>query len=88
MSLSRQEQETIINFNQEDPLAYIFTYDKPLQRHLEQKLKLVPTNKNSFGGKSYELPKKQIGLPRKSRIVKIAQKTLISIRKTRKRKTK
>jgi len=64
MSLSNLEQETIVNFNQGEDTAHIFTYSEVWQRHLERKLGLKPVSVNSFGGKNYELPKSFIGLPR------------------------
>lgn len=69
--LTRQEQETIITFNKEDELAEIFTYDYKWIRHLEQKLGIKPNHDNGFGGRSYEIPKKRIGLPKATRAKKI-----------------
>ena len=62
--LSNAEQETIINFNKEDKIAYLFTYEITWQQHLEKKLGLKPTMDNGFGGKSYEIDKKRIKPPR------------------------
>ena len=62
--LSSYEQETIINFNKAEEIAYIFTYEKTWQKHLENKLGLKPTTDNGFGGKEYELPKSRIKPPR------------------------
>lgn len=64
MPLNNFEQETIINFNQGEDTAHIFTYSEVWQRHLENKLGLKPVRVNSFGGKDYELPKRFIRLPR------------------------
>ena len=63
MSLSSYEQETSINFNKAEDVAYIFTYEKTWQRHLEKKLGLKPIMDNGFGGRSYEVPKKRIRPP-------------------------
>ncbi len=63
-SLSAYEQETIINFNKEESIAYIFTYEKTWQKHLEQRLGLKPVMDNAYGGKEYQLPKKLIRPPR------------------------
>lgn len=63
MPLTRFELETIINFNQGDDTAYLFTYSKTWQRHCEQRLGLRPVHVNSFGGKDYEIPKRFIRLP-------------------------
>ena len=67
-NLTNYEQETIINFNKAEDIAYIFTYEKTWQQHLEKKLGLKPLYDNSFRGREYELPKKMIkppGAPRK-----------------------
>jgi hypothetical protein len=65
--LSGYEQETIINFNKEEKMAWIFTYDKTWQKHLEDKLGLKPIMDNGFGGKEYQIDKKRITMPRTPR---------------------
>lgn len=65
--LTSYEQETIINFNKEEKIAYIFTYEKTWQKHLEKKLGIEPTLDNGFGGKGYEVDKKMIKPPRAPR---------------------
>jgi len=62
--LSNYEQETIINFNKDEAIAHIFTYEKTWQQHLEKKLGLKPTMDNGFGGREYEIDKKRIRPPR------------------------
>ena len=62
--LSSYEQETIINFNKDEAIAHIFTYEKTWQQHLEKRLGLKPTMDNGFGGKGYEIDKKRIRPPR------------------------
>lgn len=62
--LSNYEQETIINFNKDEAIAYIFTYEKTWQEHLEKRLGLKPTMDNGFGGREYEIDKKRIKPPR------------------------
>ena len=62
--LSNYEQETIINFNKNEAIARIFTYEKTWQQHLEKRLGLKPTMDNGFGGKEYEIDKKRIRPPR------------------------
>jgi hypothetical protein len=62
--LSMYERETIITFNEEEPIARVFTYNKRWQKHLENKLELKPTLDNGLGGKGYELDKKRIPMPR------------------------
>jgi len=56
--LSNYEQETIINFNKDEAIAHIFTYEKTWQQHLEKRLGLKPTMDNGFGGREYEIDKK------------------------------
>lgn len=62
--LSNYEQETIINFNKDEAIAHIFTYEKTWQQHLEKRLGLKPITDNGFGGKEYEIDKKRIKPPR------------------------
>ena len=62
--LTSYEQETIINFNKEEKIAYIFTYEKTWQQHIENKLGLKPVMDNGYGGKEYEISKKRIKPPR------------------------
>jgi hypothetical protein len=62
--LSNYEQETIINFNKDEAIAHVFTYEKTWQQHLEKRLGLKPTMDNGFGGKAYEIDKKRIRPPR------------------------
>lgn len=65
--LTSYEQETIINFNKADNMAYIFTYEKAWQKHLESRLGLKPVMENGFGGKEYQIPKNRIKPPRAPR---------------------
>jgi len=62
--LTNFELETIINFNAGEKMAYIFTYDKTWQKHLEKKLGLKPITDNGSGGREYEISKKRIKPPR------------------------
>ncbi len=63
-TLTNYEQETIINFNKAEDVAYIFTYEKTWQKRLEKKLGLKPLYDNGFGGREYEIDKKRIKPPR------------------------
>lgn len=65
--LNSYEQETIINFNKEEKIAHIFTYEKSWHEHLEKKLGLKPVEDNGSGGKAYEIPKNRIKPPRAPR---------------------
>ena len=66
-TLSADEQETIISFDKAEDIAYILTYEKTWQKHLEGKLGLKPVMDNGFGGKEYQLPKSMIKPPRAPR---------------------
>lgn len=84
MSLSKFEQETIVNFNQSDDKAFIFTYRRIWQRHLEKRLGLKPVRVNSFGGKDYELSWRFIRLPLAPRQLSAEEKVRLGqrLRKT------
>ena len=58
--LTSYEQEIIINFNNAENVAHIFTYEKSWQKHFEKLLGLKSTFDNSFGGKEYQIDKKGI----------------------------
>ena len=73
MGLSRNELETIINFNQGEDVAYIFTYSRRWQKHLE-KLGFQAVGTNDFGGRDYEIPKPYIKLPRGPKRLSDAQR--------------
>ena len=66
-TLTSYEKETIINFNKAEDIAFIFTYEKTWQKHLEGKLGLKPVMDNGFGGKEYQIDKKRIPMPRAPR---------------------
>lgn len=63
MNLTKYEQETIINYNNEEKTASIFTYDKSLIRKLDKRLDEMPDMKLIRRGEDfaeYSLPKKWI----------------------------
>lgn len=62
--LSPYERETIVNFNEAENTAYIFTYNKTWQKHLEGKLGLKAVMDNGYGGKEYRISKNRIKPPR------------------------
>ena len=66
MRLTKYEQETIINFNQGEHIAYIYTCSKSWIRHMEKVLGLKPTKTYSYA-REYECPKSWIRKPRKPR---------------------
>jgi hypothetical protein len=61
--LTSYEMETIVNFNEAEAVAYIFTYDKAWQRRIEKKLGITPYEDNGYGGRSYVVPKKSVRPP-------------------------
>jgi len=61
--LRNTEQETIINFNEAEDTADVFTYNERWIRYLEG-LGFTAYMVNSFGGKDYTIPKHMIHLPR------------------------
>lgn len=86
--LTRYERETIINFNEADELASIFTYDRAWQRQLEKKLGLKPVMDNGSGGKEYEIDKKRIKPPRAPKKLSPEDKAKIASRLANSRKSK
>lgn len=61
MNLTKYEQETIINYNNEEKTASIFTYDKSLIRKLDKRLAEMSDMKLIRRGEDfaeYSLPKK------------------------------
>jgi hypothetical protein len=61
--LTRYELETVINFNKEEDMAVVFTYEKSWQKHIEKRMGIQPYLDNGFGGKSYKIPKNRIRKP-------------------------
>jgi len=78
MGLSRYEQETIINFNQAEDVAYIYTCSKSWMKHLE-KLGLKGNQINPYA-REYECPKSWIKKPQKPRQLSKEQKHKLSQR--------
>ena len=66
-------------------MAYIFTYEKTWQKHLEGRLGLKPVMDNGFGGKEYELPKTMIKPPRAPRTLSDSAKKRLAERLRQKR---
>lgn len=60
--LSLYEQETIINFNEEEKIAYVFTYNETWQKRLEVQ-GFEAKKDNGWGGKEYVLGKSLIRCP-------------------------
>ena len=79
MRLSKQEQETIINFNQAENIAYIYTCSRSWMNHLENKLGLKPVRVESYA-RDYECPKAWIRKPLKPKKLSEEQRQKISKR--------
>lgn len=73
MRLLKYEQETIINFNQGEDTAYIYTCSKSWMTHFEKVLGLKPTKRYSYA-REYECPKSWIRKPRKTKQLSKDQK--------------
>lgn len=63
MRLSKIEQETIINFNEAEGTASVYTHSEALKRQLSELCRSHPgqvrqTDANRWGGLTFELPKK------------------------------
>jgi len=63
-TLTLEERETIITFDETPEKAVIFTYNKTWQQHLEKKLGLKPVMNNGYGGREYHIDKKLVRPPR------------------------
>ncbi len=78
MALTLSERETIIVFNEQDPLAEVFTYNGRMKRELSGLACARPddvqhTKTNTEGGETYTVPKKWVKI-RASRILTEEQK--------------
>lgn len=70
MNLTNYERETIINYNQEEKTASIYTHDPALMRKLNaaiQNGETITVKREGDGWKEYEIPKRfiKIRFPRK-----------------------
>lgn len=69
LSLTKYEQETIINYNQEEKLASCYTMDPSLIRKLDKMCEMsseITEVKSADGSKTYTFPKKwlRVKMPR------------------------
>jgi len=80
MRLNKYEQETIINFNQAEDTAYIYTCSKSWMNHFEKVLKLKPKELFDNYAKGYECPKVLIRKPSKTKQLSEEQKKKLSQR--------
>ena len=70
MKLTKYEQETISNYNQEEKTASCFTYDRALIRKLDEFVRngeAITVVREGDGWKEYKFPKKcvKVRFPRK-----------------------
>lgn len=70
MKLTKYEQETIINYNQEEKTAFCFTHDLALIRKLDEFARngeAITVVREGDGWKEYKFPKKcvKVRFPRK-----------------------
>lgn len=79
MTLTSQEKETIICFNEAEPIAEVFTYNGRMLRELSKLAEDRPNeaqhiSDNGTGGSTYRVPKKWVKI-RASRILTEEQRT-------------
>lgn len=67
MTLTKEEMETTINYDESSPDADVVTYNKALQKRIEKRVGVAPYRNNGRGGRLYTIPKKMITIriPRK-----------------------
>jgi len=63
MKLTNIEKETVVNFNEAERMASVYTHNKALKRQLLELCRTHPeqihqTAANAWGGLTFELPKK------------------------------
>ena len=72
MKLTRYEQETIVNFNAEEPDAIVYTRDKAVMRQLDALVTEYPDIFKCIGetdiDKTYEMPKSVVTYRKPRRI--------------------
>jgi hypothetical protein len=67
MELSKYEQETIINYNEDEDTASVYTYDKKLRKKLEALAlkypdKIIPKRTFPNGAVDYTVPKRCVSI--------------------------
>lgn len=88
-TLTNDEKETLISFDETPEDAVIFTYNLAWQKHLEQRLGLKPIRDNGYGGKEYQISKKRIRMPMVPRKLSAEQRQKLGerLRKARQQKS-
>lgn len=81
MTLTSQEKETIICFNEAEPTAEVFTYNGRMLRELSKLAEDRPDDAqhisdNGAGGSTYSVPKKWVKI-RASRVMSAAQREVL-----------
>jgi len=76
-NLTLAERETVITFNESKEPAEIYTHNKRWQWRLE-KLGIKPIRDNGYGGKTYQIEKSRIPLPRAKRVLTEAAKARLA----------
>lgn len=76
------DKETVILLNPVDKMASVWTYDRPLQKYIEERLHIEPNlihgQAINNGGKDYDIPKKfvLIRAPRKMNLTDKQRKAI------------
>lgn len=81
MGLTKYEQETIINFNEKERLASVYTHNQRLQNTLLSLCESHPAqvkhkDGDRYGGMTFELPKKWVKIA-PPRVLSEAQKKVL-----------
>lgn len=81
MKLSNIEKETVINFNEAERTASVYTHNAALKRQLLELCRTHPeqvrqTAANAWGGLTFELPKKWLRVT-PPRVLSPAQKAVL-----------
>ena len=77
-----EDKETIIIWNPVDKLASVWTYERPLQKFIEERLHVVPNaihgEKEHSGGRDYSIPKKLVSIraPKKMNLTPAQRKAI------------
>ena len=81
MRLTNIEKETVINFNEAERTASIYTHNEALKRQLSELCRTHPdqvrqTDANRWGGLTFELPKKWLKIS-PPRVLSPAQRAVL-----------
>jgi hypothetical protein len=82
MTREIQDKETIIIWNPVDKMAQVWTYERPLQKYIEERLHILPKEihgrKEHDGGRDYEVPKKFVSIraPKKMKLTSAQRRAI------------